>query len=186
MGDNTCENQPVRGWKPPVTEQKYSVPLAVGQQAPRPRIGADAQCLQGGAWESLGVPVHAVSRRDDPFTCQHRTSAVVLGAMVHADLPGPAPQGHVRPPNHPPSTRAQPAFCKAAREQVLGRAPGARPSGWRMMEAGGAGAKKLLDPGGDLGDVGEERGTHLSISEPQFDPIHSCSCTGISLWSAYT
>lgn len=94
--------------------------------------------------------MHAVSRRDDPFASQQRASAVVLGALVHADLPGPAPGGHVSPPNHPHSTGVQPALCKAAGEHASGEAPGARPSGWRVREA-----KKLLDPGGGLGDTGE-------------------------------
>ena len=121
--------------------------------------------------------MHAVSRRDDPLARQHGASAAVLGAVVQAHLPGPAPRGYGCPPNHTRSTGVQPTLCKAAGELVLGKAPAVRPSHWRAREA-----KKLLHPGGDLRDTGEERDAHLSTSEPQFDPIHSWPCTGTSLW----
>lgn len=58
--------------------------------------------------------MHTVSCCDDPFPCQHRASAVVPGALVQADLPGPAPRGHLRPPDYPHGAGAQPTLCKAA------------------------------------------------------------------------
>lgn len=66
--------------------------------------------------------MHAVSCCDDPFTGQHGTSAAVLGAVVHTDLPGPAPCGHIRTPNHPSSTGVQPTLCKGDGEHVIDKA----------------------------------------------------------------
>lgn len=43
----------------------------------------------------------------------------MLGAVVHADLPGPATQGHVHPSDHPHRAGAQPTLCKAAGEHAL-------------------------------------------------------------------